>query len=597
MEENLEQYLAELHAGTDLFVDEYGDRTTAFTKYVTDEIGDLMGLDEIIVCHKSIKNSIGKVLAEIYGYSKSNDNQSVTLFYTIYDTSLNDEIVSANSEAFNKATSRLQGFYQQSLRGLWHDIDENDEFYDIAKFLCVNIDEIVNVKFCILTNCRMNEYAFKPKQKIYLKQIITDVWDIRKLYNNTHSGLDHIPINIDLSKDYKFEISFLQMNSQMSDYKCLLCLVPAKLLYNLYEDYTTELLHNNVRYFLGFKGKQKTNANVGILETLRREPEMFLAYNNGITATAYDFEAEYLNENKKSGILKNIIDFQILNGGQTTASIYFSKRNDRENQLRMMDAFVQMKLIIVPTHKPDMIQKITQYSNSQNKIKFTDFTINNQFNITLQEHSRKIFASDENFNRTHWFYERVRGQYDQDLNKCSTKNEKDYFKKINPKVHVFKKELVSRVWTMWNQSPCDTLKGEGHVYDYFMDIIGTDYIPDEKFFEDTIALIIIYIYLSQRPENKQFANLKAPLIAYVISLLSFITVGKIDLSKIWIKQKISDSFKQLLDSLMDQLHYKVMYNKVGEESPVAYCKRPASWDDMKKQHFDYNLETIKEDLK
>jgi hypothetical protein len=597
MEEKLIEYLSDLHELTDSFVDEFGDRATAFTKCVTDDIGSMMGLDEIVICHRENKNSVGNYIYEIYGYSISSDKQSVTLFYTIYDTNPNRHIVVAHSDDFMKATARLKGFYQQSLRGLWHDLDENDELYYISKFLCLNIDEIVNIRLCILTNCRMNDYSLKIKQKIYLKQIITDIWDIRKLYINTHSGLDHIPINIDLEEEYKYEIPFIQLESQINDYKCLLCLVPAKCLSKLYEDHTTKLLQNNVRYFLGFKGKQKSNSNVGILETLRKEPDMFLAYNNGITATAVSFDSDYFDIEKRCGRLKNISDFQILNGGQTTASIYFSSKQDKENRIYLNDAYVQMKLIVVPNQKHDVVQKITQYSNSQNKIKFTDFTINNKFNIKLQEHSRTIYASDEKLNRTLWYYERVRGQYDQDLNNSKSKIDKDYFKKINPKNQIFKKELVSRVWTMWYQSPCDTLKGEGHVYDHFMNLIGSEYLPDEKFFEDTVALIIIYTYLFQRPENKRYANLKSPLIAYTISLISSITVGKINLKKIWQKQKLTGPIKLLLDSLMDQLFEKVMLKKVGDESPVAYCKRPTSWEQIKKENFTYNLNSVREDLK
>src|SRR5690606_3647127 len=97
-----------------------------------------------------------------------------------------------------------------------------------------------------------------------------------------------------------------------------LCVLAAPFLYELYRKYSTRILEKNVRSFLQFRG-----VNKGIKETIKSHPELFIAYKNGLTITAVD--AELTEENGKV-YLKSLKDFQIVNGGQTTASIYFSKK-------------------------------------------------------------------------------------------------------------------------------------------------------------------------------------------------------------------------------------------------------------------------------
>ena len=51
---------------------------------------------------------------------------------------------------------------------------------------------------------------------------------------------------------------------------------------------------------------------------------MFLAFNNGISATA-----DFIELDKSGGFIKSVKNLQIVNGGQTTASIYHTWKNDK----------------------------------------------------------------------------------------------------------------------------------------------------------------------------------------------------------------------------------------------------------------------------
>ena len=64
-------------------------------------------------------------------------------------------------------------------------------------------------------------------------------------------------------------------------FESYLCVLPASVISRLYKEFSTRLLEKNVRSFLQFRG-----VNKGIRETISKEPEKFVAYNNGLTITA-----------------------------------------------------------------------------------------------------------------------------------------------------------------------------------------------------------------------------------------------------------------------------------------------------------------------
>ena len=106
----------------------------------------------------------------------------------------------------------------------------------------------------------------------------------------------------------------------------------------LYGKYGPKLLERNIRVFLQMKGK----VNKGIRETIHNEPCMFLAYNNGISTTA---ECVKLEKNS-CGIpgISWIRDFQIVNGGQTTAAIHYTYFKEKCD---ISEVLVQVKLTVL----------------------------------------------------------------------------------------------------------------------------------------------------------------------------------------------------------------------------------------------------------
>lgn len=594
--QNLSLYLQDLEEESQLRLDEFPSREMAFTATIIEKIGDLINCGEPIIQHCILQDKLGRTNGELHAYAFSSNGEVLSLFYTLYNSRSN-EVQTLNSTDCQPAINRLQGIYNFAIRGKHYDLDDNSPEYELCKSIYDRNKEICSINLYILSNYAISNCDIR-KTRVATKSVYMNVWDIKKIHGNLHSLSDHFSIDIDFQDDeYKnYKIPFIQMESNTFGYKCILAMFPAKLLYKLYERYNTNLLLNNIRYFLGFKGSKKNNANIEMLKTLKTKNQMFLAYNNGITALATKIEASSLgsktdvsdNEDGRGiggdfismGILEKIVDFRIVNGGQTTASIFFAK-NNKENGVSLYGVYVQVKLIIC--EEMDAISgDITKYSNSQSKIKYSDFSVSNEFNTKMEKLSRSVLAPNDKNDLIYWYFERLRGQYDVERGKNRTKQDVQYFDSRFPKSNKFKKEEIAKVWRSWEQFPFDAVKGESTNYDIFIsDIVNRGFIPDENYYKKTIALIIIYKYLLSRPENKNYKNTKATVIAYTIAYLNYITSNRLDLMKIWNNQELSEDLKKYLNSSSDCIFDRLTYlSEKKDKQLLSYGKTPEAFKNL-----------------
>ena len=192
------------------------------------------------------------------------------------------------------------------------------------------------------------------------------------------------------------------------------------------------LLEQNIRTFLQFRG----NINKGIRDTILREPHMFMAYNNGISATA-----ESVKLNNDNNAIVSIKDFQIVNGGQTTASIFQTRRKFKNADIDSV--CVQLKLTVISdaAKKPEIVSRISRFANTQNKVSEADLSSNHPFHIEIENLSRKTWTTPSpGKNQSRWFYERARGQYNDELSKIDKPADQKKWLIRNPKTQQFAKE-------------------------------------------------------------------------------------------------------------------------------------------------------------
>lgn len=607
---NIDNYLQELNTEIEQQRDGHSLPAMAFAQFIIDSIAEKTNVDEHYATHCIVKDNIGRIKGEVFGYGMSANEEVLTLYYVIYDPTMKSPI-SLNGTEFNQAINRLQGFYNFSIRGGHLDMSEDCNEYEVSKYIYDHLSGIMTVRLCLLSNYQIKDYTVK-NIRIDGKCVIQDIWDINKICANLSSNDDHVAIDIDFENNDRYnmyQLPYIEMNSERYNYKCLSTMFPAKLLYKLYEEHNTSLLMNNVRFFLGFKaGKQDTN--MGMRRTLREENEMFLAYNNGITAIAYDIEVSSNNDQTRleneegtgndyisTGIINKIKDFQIVNGGQTTASIFTAKKKEPKD-ISLLGVYVMVKLIIIGGDQKEKISEISKFTNTQNKVKFADFSSNSKFNTEMERLSRKTISPNPNNDPIYWFFERIRGQYKIEISNITSKAQQEAFKKMFPKDQRFDKELLAKLWMSWKGEPHNAVKGISTTYAAYLKTIDDGkYAPDLTYYKQSVALLIIYNFLTSRKESKDYSNAKSPTIAYTMGYMNYITMGNLDLIKIWNNQDISNECKIFLNKLCEKI--KAELDKAAQAASttvLSISKNSSIFPSMKNKDMGCDVKTIEADL-
>ena len=596
-------------------------RSRAFANSLVERLKEQLGIENYTNAYDLVKSSDGKILGEIYGYAISGNGEVLTLIYSLYNDRVCDGVLNVTNSDFQLAPNRLQGYYLQCLNGnVAERITQESALFELSELLHDKpfkrgpgrpssqlVNNLVTVRLLIFSNSFIQETNVK-KQRIKGRAIQIEVYDIARLYQLCNTESDHQNIDIVFGKEYGeygYKLPYIEMEAQQVGYKCFLTMFPGKLLHSLYQEYNTNLLLNNVRYFLGFKGSEKNNANIGIQRTLREEKHMFLAYNNGIVALANDVETVSEGESTKvdsedirndcvsTGIISAIRDFQIVNGGQTTAALFNAKRQNTGEPISLLGVYVPVKIIVInedDKKKKEVAANITKYSNSQSKVKYADFSVSNPYNMAMQDLSRRIHTQDG----VYWYYERLRGQYDQEFAQKNSKEEQQLFKSLfDKKERFFRKELLAKVWKCYQDTPYDVVKGEGTNYDLFLRyVVEKNVQPDEEYYKKTIGLLILWDFIYNMPEVKNQGNCRAPLTAYTMAFMLNSRGKEFDLMQLWERQSVDDNLIEFILKLSRSM--LSMLNKIAEESQksVLSCSKSiGTYDEIKRRgvHCDYSL--------
>ena len=273
---------------------------------------------------------------QMNAYAFSEDFESVDIFVSIYSDTEMPRSVSQTD--IDSAIKRAIQLYHRAVNDLYTSFQRDNDTYEFAISVFQNKSNIKNVRICALTNGLVKPIALK-NITISGAEVSFALWDIDRLYRCVTSGKMRETIEIDFEEKFQTTIPCIE-NSTSNKYSVYLAIINGELLAALYSEFRDRLLEKNVRSFLQVKG----GVNKGIRDTLRDEPDMFLAYNNGISVTAESVEI-VRDENGKPSI-KRIRDMQIVNGGQTTASI-FNAWNDKKLGVDLSKVFVQMKLSVI----------------------------------------------------------------------------------------------------------------------------------------------------------------------------------------------------------------------------------------------------------
>lgn len=424
------------------------------------------------------------------------------------------------------------------------------------------------------------------------------IWDIDRLFRVCCSEQGRQIIEIDF-KEYCGEgIPCIEASSVSTEqYSSYLGVIPGIVLADIYDKFGSKLLEGNVRSFLS----TKVAVNKKIRGTILNNPEMFFAFNNGISATAMDVQIE---DSDHGRFITFVRDFQIINGGQTTASISNARHKDKAD---LSSIFVQMKLTSIdettPEESDELIRNISRSSNSQNKVSDADFFASHPFHRRMEQISRRMFApaSDGAQYETKWFYERARGQYLQEQMRL-TPAKKRQFELQNPKNKVIKKTDLAKVQNTWRGSPQVVSKGAQTNFNAFAEYIDEQWnLKDEQFneryFQTTAALILMFQYLEKNITKQLWyeGGYRANIIYYTLAqfrrLLHNQYPGQdLDLMLIWNRQSVPEQVGKILIALAELVLLKITDPSRKVANVTQWCKRNDCWDEVKKISLDIPAE-------
>lgn len=604
---------------------EANSNENATNEFLSYAIGLLINgeeFDDFVECHCDGLTR-RKGYYAIDGYAIDETDGSCCIFLVDYHGPDKESIIL--SEDVSNAFKKIRFFVEESMKNeLYREID-NSAAKEFSGDLFYDKDKFTKFRFYLLTDAFNRQRAKTISDETINDRIVElNVWDIERLFDLVSSqtqkesveinfdefGIEGIPCvkavdhknvvaDIDISHAYEKDEQEYSMPENIITYSSYLAVVPGEVLNQLYLDYGSKLLEGNVRSFLSAKGK----VNKGIKATIKNYPEMFFAYNNGIAATATKIETK-MTEN--GPVITYIKDLQIVNGGQTTASIANTLLTAKKGEkVDLSKVAVPMKLSVLEhTMAERIIPKISEYSNSQNKVEASDFFSNHPFHIRMEEYSRKtpIPTKGGNQFQQYWFYERARGQYNQGKMKIATKSAqlKKYTDRY-PENMVIKMLDFAKYMELFNCRPDIVSKGKQKTLQHFAEEIKTaweksDIQFNEFYYKRLVAIAIIFRrtdeIIKQSVWYKANRSYKANVIAYTMSIIFDYIHTKckdyeIDFRRIWNEQDIYEELEEQIYVLQNEVHNFITGPR-PTENVTEWCKKELCWKHAQQQVWTIN---------
>jgi hypothetical protein len=243
---------------------------------------------------------------QLNGYAIHEDGDNIGLDLVV---SLHTRIVppiSINKNEWDPVIKRAISFIKKSISGLHHALIDDSEVYNITKLIRDSKETISLIRVFFFTDGITKAIQLEDME-IDGIPISFQVWDLERLYRMRSSGRKKESILVDLEHKYNITLPCLPMPNPNDDYESYLLVIPGTILARIYQDFGERLIERNVRSFLQVRGVNKE-----IRKTILKEPHMFLAYNNGISATAEQVEFTLSGENGSFSI-KSIKDCKCSN--------------------------------------------------------------------------------------------------------------------------------------------------------------------------------------------------------------------------------------------------------------------------------------------
>ncbi len=533
----LEKFLVQTRSEVDALVSDrmvagaYLRGEEAFTDIVMQHMAEVGMTNDPQVLH--IERKLGNANLKLNGYAVSDEADRLDLFVTLYE---GHQTVQAVTDAeVTRAAEQCLKFLNGAAGGkLLQAIDPSDDAYEFSQTVKDCYDGLDQICVYILSDRQAKTRNYKPRD-VAGKSVRLEVMDIERLFRHWSEGKPRDELVVNFDEVCGSPLPCVYVPGENDDYDYALTAIPGSTLRLLYEKFGARLLEANVRSFLSQTGK----VNQGIRDTLRDEPERFMAYNNGIVLIA-DGAGLSRTPDGSAGIswLKGM---QIVNGGQTTASIYFTKRKHPDVDLSRVR--VPAKVIVLHQHDPEaeerLISDISRYANSQNVVKISDLSANKPFHVELEKLALSTYCPD---GVGRWFYERAAGSYNVLLAREGTTPARlrQLKEAIPPARKVIKTDLAKCVQA-WAGKPQLVSLGSQKNFQRFMAEMtdGEVELPDVAAYKRLIAQVILFKAVKKIVQTGGYQSYQANITAYTVASVSRLAGESLSLEAVWMRQNHS----------------------------------------------------------
>ncbi len=559
-----------------------------------EKIGEILTeAGEIDQCDYAYFEGKGKkgVLLEVTGSGGDPLNAEGILSLILCDFKLTPEVRVTDAAYLKAQFKRLVEFLRHARREEFRDeLEETSLGAGLADLISTRWKNTTKVKLIFVTNSdNRAKVDAMPAGEIDDTPVTYNVWDLKRLQAYVEQGKARADLTIDFAEDFGGGIPVLKASGSDASLESYIAVIPGEQLALIYEKWGARLLESNVRSFLQARG----NVNRGIRKTIVEEPHMFLAYNNGLAATAENVE---LKQTENGLVITRADNLQIVNGGQTTASIHAARKLAGEG---LKDIFVQMKLNVVPPILSDtVVPRISEFANSQNKVNAADFFANHPFHVKIEELSRKILAPPgaEGYRDTKWFYERARGQYADQRGKLSVAERKKWDAEF-PRKQFFTKTDLAKFENSWAGRPDKVSEGAQKNFAAFAKTIekvwgrNGDRI-NESWFRHLVSKAIIFRKMEKLVSAQEWyeGGYRANIVTYAIAKVAYDArelEQVVDLGRIWRLQDVPAALEGALLVAGAEAQLLITNPPEGVRNMSEWAKKQACWEQFRKRELSY----------
>ncbi|MGR9161910.1 AIPR family protein [Rhizobium leguminosarum] len=509
----------------------------------------------------------------IDGYTYDEERARLDLFTTIYSGDLPAGKLPAAD--VTRALERALRFASACVDGLASLLEpSNTDASDLARLIEDEAKNLSAIRIVLLTDGVVGNIT--PPIEWREKPVEFEAYDIVRLFRVLGEGETRADIFVDLVAFAGKGLPCLHVPAENDEYDAYLAVLPGEVLSRVYERYGVRLLELNVRAFLGLQGRKSVNAE--LRRTIVDQPSMFLAFNNGIVATVDDLDVVH---NPVGGIeIRSLKGLQIVNGGQTTASLHRARRKD---SLSLEHVAVPVKIIKVGgADLSEMVSSISRAANRQNTVQLADFSANDPFHQQIETLANTTWLND---GKGRWFYERSRGSYLAAEQKAAYKvSDTKVFRQQTPKQRRFSKLDVARYLSAWESLPDKVCLGGQKNFQIFMQRLKDAPIPppDQNWFKRLIAIAVLYRAAEKKIKSMKFPAYGSQITAYVVAGIAHSSGGRVDFDRLWSKQTISPELEQVIADWAPKLD-AVLRESAGQKNPSEWYKKADCWKDIQEK--------------